>query len=170
MKNARMNYRGEDKMEEREMDKIYVKTEKLLDMIVGNADRHQNSIGGNYGQIIIGPNGPIEYAYPSPDTYYKNAHMVDPEDFFNIEDIEKDYNLDITGFQTDARDVVFDEVGKGRDYDGDLTDSEYDKISEYVNQWINEWKEWARFGKNNILKIEDAEGTIISEYEIVWQD
>jgi hypothetical protein len=152
------------------MDKIYVDTEKLLRMIVQNADRHQNSIGGDDGQIVIGQDGHIEYAYPSPGTYYQNAHMVDPEDFFNIEDIEKNYNLDITGFQTDARDIVLDEVGKGKDYDGDLTDSEYDKISEYVNQWIDEWKEWARIGKNNILKIEDSEGTMISEYRIVWDN
>jgi hypothetical protein len=60
------------------MDKIYVDTEKLLRMIVQNADRHQNSIGGDDGQIVIGQDGHV-----------KNARMIKEEN--NMFEPEKKY-------------------------------------------------------------------------------
>lgn len=149
------------------MTEITIDTEKVLRMSVQNAASHAESLGMNDGQIIITPLGHIEYVYPSPGTYYQNCYIVNPEDLFNIEAIEENYNLDITGFQTDARDTVIDENNKS---EGDeFTAAEEETISEYVNSYISEWKEWARHDKKDVLKVEDAEGKVIAEYTIKWE-
>ena len=148
------------------MKTITIDTEKVLTMCVSNADRKENSLCGDNGQIIINTLEHIDYIYPSPGTYYQNCHMVDPEDLLNIEAIEENYELSITQFFTDARDAVRDENGKG--VDDELTDKENNTVSEYVNQYISEWKEYARLDKKDVLKVEDAEGTVINEYKIEW--
>lgn len=148
------------------MKTITIDTEKVLTMCVTNADRKQNSLCGDNGQITIDTMDGIDYVYPSPGTYYQNCHMIDPEDLLNIEAIEENYDLDITQFFTDAKDAVRDENEK--EEDDEFTEKEYGTVSEYVNEYISEWKENARLDKKDVLEIEDAEGTVIGEYKIEW--
>lgn len=144
---------------------ITIDTEKILGMIVQNADQKANSLGGADGQIIINQLGHVEYAYPSPGTYYQNADQVDPEDFIELDVIDNEHPLDIVDFQTVARDNVESESGKKIDEFGD---GEWDKVTEYTNEWIDEWKAIARGNKKTDIEIVDADGEQICQYTVTW--
>jgi len=148
------------------MKTVNVETEKILNMIVQNEDHRQNHTGGNFGRIVITPLKHIEYVYPSPGTYYTNCHNVDPEEFLNIDEIEKDYSLDLIDFQTVSKDNVAEETGiKIEDFD----DDEWDKVSTYINEWIDQWKNVAIVNKKQeLIIISDGSGEEIEKFKIEW--
>ena len=145
---------------------INIDTEKVLDMIVQNAASKQESLGMDNGVLIANSFG-VEYMYPSQGTYFQNCHVVDPTELFYYDAINQNYDLDVVSFKADARDAVFEENNKSENEE--YTEKEEDTIYEYVSGYIKEWKEWARYEKKNVLKIEDAEGKVVAEYDIVWE-
>lgn len=141
------------------MNKVTIDTEKIINMIVQNADNDQNNLGNNFGIVIINPQIHVEYHYPSPGTYYPKSEVVDPEDLINIDEIENEYSLDIISFRSDAVDIVKEETGKEYEF---LDEEDWEKITEYINEWIGEWKQYARANKKESIELFDE------EFKIEW--
>lgn len=147
------------------METITVNLKKILKMILGNAGIQQFGTGGNYEKVIINPLAHVEYYSVSPGTYFPNCHEVDPEDFINMDEVEKDYPLDLEEFRTTSKEVVAKETEKEIE---DFEDEEWDKVTKYEDEAIDEWKARATGEKKEILQVEDSEGTVIAEYKIEW--
>lgn len=147
------------------MKTITVELEKILDMIVGNAGINQFNPGGNYNVVLINPLSKVNYVSRSPGTYYPKDFVVDPEDFINMDEVEKDYPLDLDEYRTTSKDVVANEAEIDIE---DFEDEEWDKVTEYENEAIDEWRARARGEKKEVLQVEDAEGATIAEYKIEW--
>lgn len=139
------------------MKTINIKTEWVLDMIAHNEEVRLNSLSGNYGRIIITPLGHTEYVYPIPGTHYPNCDEINPEKLLNVDEINKDYSLDIVDFQTVAEEIVR------------ANDEDSDDIYEHIIDMIDEWKTVARSNtKSKIEIIADGTGKLVNTYIIEW--
>ena len=146
------------------MEKITVDRDKILDMIVANAGMHQFGTGGNIGRVVFNKRS-VDYVYPSPGTEYLNAYDVHPEEFINMDEVEKDYPLDLEEYRTTSKDVVASETE--RDID-EFTEDDWNKVSEYEQEAIDEWKARASGELKEIVQVEDSEGVVIAEFELEW--
>jgi hypothetical protein len=144
---------------------IQLDLEKVLNMIVQNADNHQNGLGMADGRIVINAQNNVEYLYPSPGTYFLNAHEINPEELIFMDDVERVYPLDLVEFMTTAKDNVSQEKEKPIE---EFTDDDWADVQEYTNEWIDEWEAEARGNQKDVLTVTDSCGEIIAEYNIEW--
>lgn len=146
------------------VETITIDLEKVLEMIVDNEGMPEYN-SGNPSMIYVNTLNHVSYISLSPGTYYQHGYVVDPENLFNMEEIDKNYPLDLDDFRTTAKDNVKSEIVK--DFD-DFSDEDWEKVSEYEQEWIDEWKQWARPEKKEIFEIENSQGEVVAVYKIEW--
>ena len=138
---------------------IIVDLEKLLDMIIQNADNLQNSCGEDEGKVVITSLNQVGFYYPSSGKVCPDGHAGNPEFFLNNK------ALDMFQLRLLAKEIVLNESGK---YIPEFEDREWKRVSELITNSVEEWKKRARQEKKEILRITDSQWNTVAEYKIEW--